>query len=50
MSRRFPFVPKRRLSSLGVHVAVVVLLAAVTALLQFKITYGDASMAPPLSA
>jgi len=50
MSRRFPFAPKRRLSSLAVHLFVVVLLAAVTAVLQFKITYRGASVAPPLSA
>src|SRR6185436_20810123 len=50
MGRRFPFAPKRRLSSLAVHLFVVVLLTAVTAVLQFKITYRGASVAPPLSA
>ena len=50
MSRRFPFAPKRRLSSLAVHVVVVALLAALTALLQYEVTYRGASIAPPLRA
>jgi signal transduction histidine kinase len=50
MSRRFPIAPKRRMASLAIHVGVVLLLAAITAMLQFKVTYRDASMAPPLGA
>jgi two-component system, LytTR family, sensor kinase len=50
MSRRFPFAPKRRLSSLAIHLVVVVLLAALTALLQYEVTYRGASIAPPLRA
>ena len=50
MSRRFPFARKRRVSSVAVHVGVVVLLAALTAVLQFKVTYRGAPSTPPLSA
>jgi two-component system LytT family sensor kinase len=50
VARRFPFEAKRRALSFAVHVAVIVGIAAVTAVLQFKLTYRDASMVPPLGA
>jgi two-component system, LytTR family, sensor kinase len=49
MSRRFPFERRRRMASLAVHLVVVVMLAALTALLQYEVTYRGASP-PPLSA
>ncbi len=50
MSRRFPFDRARRLSSLLLHVVVVLVLATLTALVQFKLTYRDPAFAPPLGA
>ncbi len=50
LARRFPFESRRRSASVVVHVAVIVGVAAVTAILQFKLTYRDANFAPPLGA
>jgi two-component sensor histidine kinase len=50
IARRFPLEAGRRAVSIVVHIAVVVGIAALTAIFQFELTYRDASMAPPLSA
>ena len=50
VARRFPFETGRRAMSFLVHILVIVGIAAVTAILQFKLTYRDANMAPPLGA
>ena len=50
IARRFPLEAGRRAISFVVHVAVIVGIAALTAILQFKLTYRDASLAPPLGA
>lgn len=48
MSRRLRFDRKRRASSLAIHVVVIGLLASVTALLQYQLTYRGSSLAPPV--
>lgn len=50
MARRFPFEPGHRAASMLVHVAIIVVLAIVTAVIQFKLTYREASLAPPIDA
>jgi len=50
MSRRLPFDRKRWGSSLAIHLAVVALLAVVTAWLQYIVTYRSASIGPPIGA
>jgi two-component system LytT family sensor kinase len=50
LARRFPFEADHRAMSVAVHVAVIFLLAALTAVLQFKLTYRGISYAPPLGA
>lgn len=48
LSRRFPFDRKRWSSSLAVHLAVVALLALITAWLQYHVSYRGSPFAPPL--
>jgi len=50
IARRFPLEAGRRVASVVVHLGVIVGIAAVTAILQFKLTYGDTTLAPPLGA
>ena len=50
IARRFPLEAGRRAVSLAVHVAAIVGIAALTAILQFKLTYREANLAPPLGA
>jgi two-component system, LytTR family, sensor kinase len=49
LSRRFPFDRKRWTSSLGVHLGVVLLLALVTAWLQYHVSYRGSPYAPRLT-
>ncbi len=48
LSRRLPFDRAHRVRSLSAHGAAVLLLTALTAWLQYHLTYRDASLAPPL--
>jgi signal transduction histidine kinase len=50
MSRRLPFDRRRWTSSLAVHVAVIVLIALVTAWLQYRLTYRGSPFSPPVTA
>jgi signal transduction histidine kinase len=50
LARRFPLESGRRVMNVGVHLAVILGVAALTAILQFKLTYRDAAFAPPLGA
>ena len=50
MSRRFPFDRGRRLSSFILHLAAITLLAGLTALMQYQITYGNSPVVPPLAS
>jgi len=50
LARRFPFEVGQRAVSIVVHLAVIVSVAVATAVLQFRLTYRDANLAPPLSA
>jgi two-component system LytT family sensor kinase len=50
IARRFPFDTGQRGRSIAVHVAIILSFAILTAVLQFKLTYRDTSMAPPLAA
>ena len=50
IARRFPLEAGRRVASVVVHLAVIIGIAGVTAILQFKLTYGDTNLAPPLGA
>ena len=50
MARRFPLERHHRGWSITVHVAAIIVLAVLTAIVQFKLTYRDADFAPPISA
>jgi LytS/YehU family sensor histidine kinase len=50
MSRRLPFDRRRWVSSLVVHLVVIVLIAIATAWLQHRLTYRGVPIAPPLGA
>ncbi|MFL5578858.1 MAG: sensor histidine kinase [Gemmatimonadaceae bacterium] len=50
MARRFPFDRARWPASLGAHVLAVGALAAITALLRYRVVYGGSPFAPPLGA
>lgn len=50
MSRRLPFDRKRWPLSLASHLAVIALLAVLTAWLQYRVTYRLATIGPPLGA
>ncbi len=50
MSRRLRFDRRRWASSLAVHVVVVALLAALTAWVQYHLTYRGSPIAPPIDA
>lgn len=50
MSRSLPFDRRRWLSSLALYLLAIVVLVTLTAVLQHRLTYGGASIAPPLGA
>ena len=48
LGRRVPFDRRRWPASLAVHLATVALLALLTAWLQYRLSYGDSPLAPPI--